>query len=82
MAIKRRAYTPQEYIRIGMAFFLIGVFTNSVADSRLIGVYLVSLVPDQAIQAVIRGVANGCSIPILGASIYFNLHGLIMLRHK
>jgi hypothetical protein len=81
MVRKKRTYTSQEYIQIGMAFFLIGAFTNSVADGRLIGVYLVSLIPDQAMQALIQELATGCSIPILCASIFFNLRGLTMLRH-
>ena len=80
MVLKRKTYTPQEYIQIGMTFFLIGLCINRVADGRMIGAFFANLIPDLSITDTIQGVADGFSIPILGASIYFNVRGLTMLR--
>jgi len=82
MALKRKTYTPQEYIRIGMAFFLIGFCVSRVADGQMIGALLGSLIPDKSITNTFQDIAVGFSIPISCASIYFNLRGLSMLRSK
>ena len=79
---KSRNYTPQEYIQIGMAFFLIGLFVSMVGDGRLIGAFFTSLIPDQSVKDAIQGAAAGFSIPISCVSIYFNLRGLFMLRSR
>jgi len=42
IVLKRKTYTPQEYIQVGMAFFLIGIFVSTVADGRLMGVFLLA----------------------------------------
>jgi len=82
MVLKRKIYTPQEYIQVGMAFFLVGIFVNMLADGRFIGVLLASFIPDQSILDSIQGVADGFSIPIFCASIFFNVRGLVMYRLK
>ena len=82
MILKRRIHTPQEYIQVGMAFFLIGIVANMVADGRLIGAYFTSLIHDQAVLPTIQGIATGISIPASCASIFFNVRGLVKLRSK
>jgi hypothetical protein len=82
MVLKRKTYTPQEYIQVGMAFFLMGLFVSTVADGRLIGTFFASLIPNQSIKDAIQGAAAGFSIPISCISIYFNVRGLAMLRSK
>jgi len=82
MVLKRKTYTPQEYIQVGMAFFLMGIFFSTVGAGRLIGSFFASLIPDQSIKDAIQGAAAGFSIPISCISIYFNVRGLAMLRSK
>jgi hypothetical protein len=82
MALKKRISTPQEYIQVGMAFFLIGVFASMVAHGRLIGASIISLIPDKSLLASIQGTVAGFSIPIFCASILFNLRGLMMIRTR
>jgi hypothetical protein len=80
MVLKRKWHTPQGYITAGMAFFLIGIFASMVADGRLIGELFISLIPDETFAHTIQVFANGFSIPLLMASIYFQIRGLKMLR--
>jgi hypothetical protein len=82
MTLKKRISTPQEYIQVGMAFFLIGIFASMVADGRLIGAFIISLIPDQPLLASIQGAVAGFSLPIFSASIFFNLRGLTMMRKR
>lgn len=82
MVLKNRKYTPQEMIQIGMGFFLLGIFLNMIADGRIIGAFFANLITDKTLLATIQGVAAGISIPILCASIYFNVRGLILLRAR
>jgi len=82
VVLKRKTYTPQEYIQVGMAFFLMGIFVSTVADGRLMGAFFASLIPDQSIKDAVQGAAAGFSIPISCISIYFNVRGLAMLRSK
>ena len=82
MELKRKYLTPQEYIQVGMAFFLIGLIVSRVADVRLISAFSASLIPDQSSIDTIQGITAGSSILILCASIYFNVRGLVMLRSR
>ena len=82
MALKKRISTPQEYIQIGMTFFLIGIFASMVADGRLIGAFIISLIPDKSLLASIQGAVAGFSVPIFCASIIFNIRGLTMIRTR
>jgi hypothetical protein len=82
MALKKRISTPQEYIRGGMAFFLIGIFASMVADGRFIGAFIISLIPDKSLLTSIQGAVAGFSLPILCASIFCNLRGLTMIRTR
>jgi hypothetical protein len=82
MTLKKRISTPQEYIRAGMAFFLIGIFASMLADGRFIGAFIISLIPDKSILASIQGAVAGFSLPIICASIFFNLRGLTMIRTR
>lgn len=83
MVLKRKKYTPQEMIQIGMAFFLLGVFVNMIGDGRMTGAFFASLIPDKSLLDTIQGAAVGFSIPIFAASIFSNMRGLAMLRsHK
>jgi len=82
MALKKRITTPQEYIRAGMVFFLIGIFASMLADGRFIGAFIISLNPDKSLLASIQGAGAGFSLPIYCASIFFNLRGLTMIRTR
>jgi hypothetical protein len=82
MVLKRKIYTPQEYIQVGMGFFLVGMFADLVADGRLIGTFFAELIPSKSLLDAIHGVAAGVSIPIFCISIFFNLRGLSMLRSR
>jgi hypothetical protein len=82
MALKKRISTPQEYIQIGMTLFLIGIFASMVADGRLIGAFIISLIPDKSLLASIQGAVAGFSVPIFCASIIFNIRGLTMIRTR
>jgi hypothetical protein len=62
-----------------MAFFLVGMFANMVADGRLFGAFFAGLIHDRSLMDAIQGVAAGFSIPIFCISIFFNLRGLSML---
>lgn len=79
---KRKYYTPQEYIQIGMAFFLMGVLVNMVADGRMLGDVLSSLIPNNSWANTIQEISAGFSIPIFCISIYFNVRGLYMYRQQ
>jgi hypothetical protein len=82
MALKKRISTPQECIQVGMTFFLIGIFASMVADGRLIGAFIISLLPDKSLLASIQGAVAGFSVPIFCASIIFNIRGLTMIRTR
>jgi len=82
MDLKRRISTPQKYIQVGMAFFMVGIVAYMVGDGRLIGAWLASFVHDQSVLATIRGIAIGFSIAVSCASIFFNVRGLVMMRSK
>jgi hypothetical protein len=82
MAFKHKKYTPQEMIQIGMMFFLLGVLVNMIADGRMIGAFVTKLITNSSLLHSIQGFSAGFSIPILGASIYFNIRGLTMLRSR
>ena len=82
MVLKRKNYTPQKTIQIGIAFFLVGIFAHMVADGRMIGDFFAYLFPYKSLIDVLQGVSAGFSIPIFCISIYFNLRGLYMLRSK
>lgn len=82
MAFKRKKFTPQEMIQIGMMFFLLGIFINMIADGNLLGTFISKLVTNSTLLNSIQGFAAGLSIPILGASIYFNIRGLITFRSQ
>jgi hypothetical protein len=82
MTLKKRISTPQEYIQVGMAFFLIGIFASMVADGRFIGAFIISLIPDKSLLASIQGAVAGFSLPIFCASIFFNLRGLTMMQKR
>jgi hypothetical protein len=51
MALKKRISTSQEYIQVGMAFFLIGISASMVVDGRFIGAFIISLVPEKSLLA-------------------------------
>jgi hypothetical protein len=80
MAIKQKKYNPQEMIQIGMLFFLLGVFVNMIGDERMIGALFADLITNQSLLSTIQGVAAGLSLPFFGVSIYYNIHGLSLLR--
>lgn len=80
MVLKRRIHNPQGYIQAGMVFFLIGIFTSMVADGRLVGHFLIDLIPTASLANTIQGFADGFSLPMLMASIFFSLRGLAMQR--
>ena len=82
MAFKRKKFTPQEMIQVGMMFFLLGIFVNMIADGNLLGAFVPKLVTNSTLLNSIQGFAAGLSIPILGASIYFNIRGLIKFRSE
>jgi hypothetical protein len=82
MVIKRKLLTPQEYISVGMAFFLIGLLMNLLADGRLITAFFANFISAPYTFNTIQGMSAGLSIPILCASIFFNIRGLCMLRNK
>jgi hypothetical protein len=82
MVFKKRISTPQECIQVGMAFFLIGIFASMVADGRLIGVFIISSIPDKSLLNSIQGAVAGFLFPIFCASIFFNLRGLTMIRTR
>jgi hypothetical protein len=78
--LKKKKYTPQEYIQMGMGFFLLGVFVSMIADGRLIGAFFAELIHNKSTLEIIKGVAAGLSVPLIGASIFFNLRGLWLYR--
>jgi hypothetical protein len=82
MILKRKIQSPREYIGVGMAFFLIAMLLNMVADGRLIGAFFTSMIHDKSLLDTIQSIAAGFSIPISCASIFFNVRGLIMLRSR
>jgi hypothetical protein len=82
MALKKRISSPQVNMQVGMAFFLIGIFVSMVADGRLIGAFIISLIPHTSLLDAIQGAAAGFSIPILCASIFFYLRGITMIRTR
>ena len=82
MVLKRKISTPQQYILVGMAFFLLAIFVSMVADTRLIGAFFASLINEKSMLDTIQGIAAGISIPFSCASIFFNIRGLCMLRSR
>jgi hypothetical protein len=82
MPLKRKIYTPQEYLQVGMAFFLVGIFASQMADGRMIGAFFANFIPDKPLLDAIQGASAGFSIPIFCVSIFFNLRGLYLLRSR
>lgn len=82
MVNNKKSYTPQEFIRVGMAFFLVGLFASMIADGRLIASIFERFVRDEFILNIIRGCADGFSIPVLCVSIFFNLRGLYLMSRR
>jgi hypothetical protein len=82
MTLKKRISTPQACIQVGMAFFLIGIVVSMVADGRLIGEFIIRLIPHPSLLDSIQGAAAGFATPILCASIFFYLRGITMIRTK
>lgn len=80
MILKRKKQRPEDYITAGMAFFLIGILASMFADGRLIGAFFSSLIPNESLLNIIQGFADGFSLPMFFASIFFNLRGLMMRR--
>jgi hypothetical protein len=80
MVFKKKKYTPQEFIQMGMGLFLLGVFFSMVADGRLIGAFFANLIQNKSTMEIIKGVAAGLSVPAIGGSIFFNLRGLWLFR--
>jgi hypothetical protein len=80
MVLKRRKYTPQEYLQVGMAFFMVGIFASQMADGKMIGAFFAHLFQDKPLLDAIQGASAGFSIPILCVSIFFNVRGLYLLR--
>ncbi len=82
MILKRGNHSSQSYIQAGMVSFLLGIFASQVADARLIGAYLTSWIPNEALVSFIQGFADGFSLPMLVASIILSLRGLAMQRSQ
>jgi len=82
MALKNRISTPQEYIQVGMAFFLTGIFASMVADGRLIGTFIIRLIPHPSLLDSIQGAAAGFSVPVFCVSIFFYLRGITTIRTR
>lgn len=82
MVLKRKIKDPQGYILAGMSFFMIGIFASMIGEGRLIMAFISGLIPDEALLHTIQGIGSGFSIPMLFASIYFNLRGLALKRTK
>jgi len=75
MMLKRYKENPQAHITAGSIFFLVGIFSSMVADGRLLELLLTNQFSGSALDHL-QGFANGFSIPMLMASIYFSLRGL------
>jgi hypothetical protein len=82
MILKRKIQQPKDYITAGMAFFLIGIFASMFADGRLIGAFFSSMISDESLLHTIQGFADGFSLPMFFASIFFNLRGLMLQRSR
>lgn len=79
MILKRYNNNPRAHITTGSVFFLVGIFSSMVADGRLLGTLLTNQFSGSALD-LLQGFADGFSIPILIASIYFSLRGLRLQR--
>lgn len=82
MVIKRKAHTPTAYITLGMVFFLISIIATQIADSRHLGALINEMVGDDSRMRIIQGFADGFALPMLFASIFFNLRGLILQKSQ
>jgi Kef-type K+ transport system membrane component KefB len=82
MLLKRKVQEPKDYITAGMAFFLIGIFASMFADGRLIGAFFSNMIPDESLMNSMQGFADGFSLPMFFASIFFNLRGLMLQRSR
>lgn len=80
MFLKRKKHDVHSYVRTGMAFFLLGILASQVADARIIGAFIANWIANAALLNFIQGFAQGFSLPLLLASIYFNLRGLALWR--
>jgi hypothetical protein len=79
MLLKRCNNKSQAYITAGSVFFLIGIFSTMVADGRLLGALLTNRFSGSTLD-LLQGFADGFSIPMLMASIYFSLRGVKLRR--
>jgi hypothetical protein len=82
MVLKRKPSTPQEYIQVGMAFFLLGIFASMVVDGRMMGAFIADMIGNRSILGSAQDFAAGFTIPIFCTSIYFNVRGLIKYRSE
>jgi hypothetical protein len=80
MMLKHKKFTPQEYIGLGIVFFLLGLFLSMFTDGRMIEVIITGLIHNNASVDFIQGIATGLLIPLSGASIFFNIRGLCLIR--
>jgi len=82
MHLKPNIKNSQGYIQVGMTFFLIGITASLIADGRLIGAFFTNIIHEGPFLSTLQGFADGLSLPMFGASIYFNLRGLTVQRPR
>jgi hypothetical protein len=80
MAHKQKKYSPQDYIHLGIAFFLLALFVSVFTDGRMLGIINTSLLHDKALVDFVHGFVDGLIIPFSCVSIFFNVRGLYLLR--
>lgn len=82
MFLKQKIHTAEGSITAGLIFFLIAIVATQVADNRLLGGLITELIAEESLVHTIQGFADGFALPMLFASIFFNLHGFTIQRSQ
>lgn len=77
MLLRRDDTNPRRLITAGQIFFLAGLLASTLAGGGVLDGPLGVAVPDW-----LYGFADGLSLPMFGASIFFQLRGLTLLRRQ
>ena len=66
----------------GQAFLMVGLLAASLSDGSFLWETVGKELFGGVVSSSLRGFAAGLSIPMLGASIYLNVRGLVLYRES
>jgi hypothetical protein len=77
MLLRRDDTNPRHWIVAGQIFLLAGLLASNLAGGGIVDGLLGVAAPDW-----LEGLADGLSLPMFGASIFFQLRGVALSRQE